>query len=68
MVNKQDELKRLKKEEKKIKNNILKIQNKVSNKKFLELAPKDIVQKAINKLSELNKIYQKNITGFKKNR
>ncbi|QCI16035.1 valine--tRNA ligase [Buchnera aphidicola] len=59
LVDKEIELQRLIKEEKKIKLNILKIQKKVLNKKFLEYAPKNIVIEQKDNLSKLNEIYKK---------
>lgn len=51
------ELIRLKKEEQKIQNNILAIQEKLLNKKFVLYAPEKIVNQEKNKLLKLNKIY-----------
>ncbi|AHG60022.1 valine--tRNA ligase [Buchnera aphidicola] len=59
LVEKEKELKRLKKEMEKIEINIKKIKNKLANENFLSYAPEKIVTEEKNKLSKLNKIYQK---------
>ncbi|QCI17760.1 valine--tRNA ligase [Buchnera aphidicola (Acyrthosiphon lactucae)] len=59
LIDKEVELKRLKKEEKKIQLNILKIKNKILNKDFLYYAPQKIVIQEKNKLLKLNEIHIK---------
>jgi valyl-tRNA synthetase len=65
LVNKEVELQRLIKEEKKIKSNIFNVHQKILNKNFLEKAPKNIVSKEKDKLSQLNKIYKKLLEQIK---
>ncbi|QIQ41951.1 MAG: valine--tRNA ligase [Buchnera aphidicola (Microlophium carnosum)] len=59
LIDKEVELKRLEKEEKKIQLHILKIKNKILNKNFLYYAPKEIVNQEKNKLLKLNEVYIK---------
>ncbi|QCI21085.1 valine--tRNA ligase [Buchnera aphidicola (Hyperomyzus lactucae)] len=65
IVNKEVELQRLIKEEKKIKLNILNIHKKILNKNFLENAPENIVKKEKDKFFKLNKIYKKLLEQIK---
>ncbi|WP_284443049.1 valine--tRNA ligase [Buchnera aphidicola] len=59
LIDREVELKRLLKEEKKIQSNILKLKNKILNKDFLDYAPKNIVIQEKNKLLKLNEIHVK---------
>lgn len=59
MIDKETELKRLNKEIKKIKSQILISEEKTSNQNFLSYAPKNIIKQEIKKLRNLNEIYLK---------
>lgn len=59
IINKEIELKRLNKEIKKIKSQILISKEKTSNQNFLDFAPKNIVNREVEKLKNLNEMYLK---------
>ncbi|QCI20501.1 valine--tRNA ligase [Buchnera aphidicola (Brachycaudus cardui)] len=64
-VDKEKELKRLKKEIEKIDINLIKIKNKLANKSFISYAPEKIVIQEKIKLLRLNKIYKKLLQQIK---